>query len=107
MPPSLGPAPRPHPCAHPPARPGSAPTRRAARLAGRATNCTLVATEQLPVGQEERLKDLRLMLSRTHARLRVRDGTLQLADNGTVNGSWVNGQKLQAHTWKVLHDGDV
>lgn len=73
-------------------------------LAGRSPDCTLmITTESLRVPQG----GAPLMLSRSHAKLAVRDGHLQLWDCGSVNGTWVNTQQIERHVWKVVHDGDV
>lgn len=48
-----------------------------------------------------------MILSRQHVLLEVRDGQLNVADNDTVNGTFVNGQRIPAGIWRVLNDGDV
>ena len=48
-----------------------------------------------------------LQLSRNHARLAVKDWQLQLMDNGTLNGTFVNNQRLPSRAWKVLKHRDV
>jgi pSer/pThr/pTyr-binding forkhead associated (FHA) protein len=48
-----------------------------------------------------------LTLSRRHAALRVDAGQLQLQDSATLNGTFVNDQRLPANAWKVLNEGDT
>ena len=48
-----------------------------------------------------------LQLSRRHARLAVKDGELQLYDNGTLNGTFINNLRIPEQTWRVLKNGDV
>jgi pSer/pThr/pTyr-binding forkhead associated (FHA) protein len=57
--------------------------------------------------QQSSSSNLPLMLSRSHAKLAVMEGHLQLWDCGSVNGTWVNTQQIQKKTWRVLQDGDV
>ncbi|KAL4438717.1 hypothetical protein ABPG77_006321 [Micractinium sp. CCAP 211/92] len=47
------------------------------------------------------------MVSRQHARLEVVAGHLQLVDLGAVNGTYVNDQRLESGTTRVLQDNDV
>jgi hypothetical protein len=45
-------------------------------------------------------------VSRRHAAIVRRDGSLQVVDKGSPNGTFLNGQKLVAHQARVLRDGD-
>jgi hypothetical protein len=45
-------------------------------------------------------------ISRLHAALRRHDETLVLTDMGSLNYTYINGQRLHAHEVRVLHDGD-
>mgnify|MGYP005842586179 CR=1 FL=1 len=45
-------------------------------------------------------------VSRLHARLRYQDDTITIADLGSVNHTYVNGQRLHPHEVRVLRDGD-
>ncbi|KAL4440149.1 hypothetical protein ABPG75_003150 [Micractinium tetrahymenae] len=47
------------------------------------------------------------MVSRQHARLEVVAGHLQLVDLGAVNGTYVNDQRLEGGSTRVLQDNDV
>lgn len=47
-----------------------------------------------------------LGVSRRHATLQWQDNTLSLIDAGSVNHSFVNGNKLHAHEVRVIRDGD-
>lgn len=47
-----------------------------------------------------------LGVSREHAKLRYQNNTITLTDLGSVNHSYVNGQRLHAHEVRVLRDGD-
>ncbi len=45
-------------------------------------------------------------VSRAHARLRYQDNTVTLTDLGSVNHTFINGQRLHANEVRVLRDGD-
>jgi hypothetical protein len=45
-------------------------------------------------------------VSRLHAALRRHEETLVLTDMGSLNYTYINGQRLHAHEVRVLHDGD-
>lgn len=45
-------------------------------------------------------------VSRRHAKIVHRDGKLHVVDNGSANGTYLNGQKLFAEQPRVLRDGD-
>jgi hypothetical protein len=45
-------------------------------------------------------------ISRSHATIRRGDETLMLIDLGSVNGTHLNGQRLEPHQPRVLRDGD-
>jgi len=45
-------------------------------------------------------------VSRLHAALRRHGETLVLTDMGSLNYTYINGQRLHAHEVRVLHDGD-
>lgn len=45
-------------------------------------------------------------ISRLHAALRRQNETLVLTDMGSLNYTYINGQRLHAHEVRVLHDGD-
>jgi hypothetical protein len=45
-------------------------------------------------------------VSRMHAGLRRQDKTLVLSDMGSLNFTFINGQRLHPHEVRVLHDGD-
>jgi hypothetical protein len=45
-------------------------------------------------------------VSRLHAALRRHGDTLMLTDMGSMNYTYVNGQRLHAHEVRALHDGD-
>ena len=46
-------------------------------------------------------------LSRRHALLRAREGALEIQDLGSLNGTWVNGRRLEAKTVTRLARGDL
>jgi hypothetical protein len=46
------------------------------------------------------------ILSRMHAGLRRQGDTLVLCDMGSLNHTYINGQRLHAHEVRVLHNGD-
>lgn len=45
-------------------------------------------------------------VSRLHAGLKRHENTLILTDMGSLNHTYINGQRLHAHEVRVLHDGD-
>lgn len=45
-------------------------------------------------------------VSRVHARVRSNGDVVVLQDEGTANGTWVNGQKMSSRDVHVLADGD-
>lgn len=45
-------------------------------------------------------------VSRKHASIIRKDGSLYLVDHGSANGTFLNGQKLVANQARVLRDGD-
>jgi hypothetical protein len=45
-------------------------------------------------------------VSHIHARVAYQEGTLSLTDMGSVNGTYVNGQRLIANREHELYDGD-
>lgn len=45
-------------------------------------------------------------VSRRHAEIVRQDGALHIVDNGSSNGTYLNGQKLVAEQARVLRDGD-
>jgi pSer/pThr/pTyr-binding forkhead associated (FHA) protein len=47
-----------------------------------------------------------LKVSRSHAELRLLAGVLEVADLGSTNGTFVNGDRLKPHEPRPLHPGD-
>jgi FHA domain len=45
-------------------------------------------------------------VSRRHATVIRRDGSLAIVDSGSHNGTFLNGQRLVAHQPRILRDGD-
>jgi pSer/pThr/pTyr-binding forkhead associated (FHA) protein len=45
-------------------------------------------------------------VSRLHAALQRHDTTLVLTDMGSLNHTYINGQRVHAHEVRVVHDGD-
>lgn len=58
-------------------------------------------------GNEETPGALLLLLSRTHAILTVKDGHLLIQDKNTLNGTYVNNQKILPNEWKTINNDDV
>jgi len=52
-------------------------------------------------------EDAMKSVSRRHARIFVRDNAVKLEDLGSVNGTHINGRKLDPYMPEVLHDGDI
>jgi hypothetical protein len=46
-------------------------------------------------------------VSRVHAKIIRRDGSLQLEDLGSRNGTYLNGQRIVEHQPRILRDGDA
>lgn len=62
------------------------------------------------VGREDGAVDLVLQstaISRQHALFRPFRSSWFFCDSGSTNGSWLNGQRVQAGTWMLLRAGDV
>lgn len=45
-------------------------------------------------------------VSRQHAMIMRREGSLNIMDVGSYNGTYLNGQRLVAHQPRILRDGD-
>ena len=45
-------------------------------------------------------------VSRRHARILKREGTVMLEDLGSINGTFINGKRLAPYQAETLHDGD-
>lgn len=45
-------------------------------------------------------------VSRKHAVIMRKDGSLHIMDNGSANGTFLNGQRLVANQPRILRDGD-
>lgn len=45
-------------------------------------------------------------VSRRHARILKREGTVVVEDLGSINGTFINGKRLAPYLPEVLHDGD-
>jgi len=45
-------------------------------------------------------------VSRKHAAFRVKDGTLQLNDLGSTNGTYVNGERIKPNVWRTVESGN-
>jgi len=45
-------------------------------------------------------------VSRRHARILKREGVIVVEDLGSINGTFVNGQRLAPYLSEALHDGD-
>jgi hypothetical protein len=48
----------------------------------------------------------RLGVSRTHAVLKRQENTITLTDQGSVNNTYINGEKIHPHEVRVIRDGD-
>jgi pSer/pThr/pTyr-binding forkhead associated (FHA) protein len=51
-------------------------------------------------------EDAMKSVSRRHARIFMRNNAVRLEDLGSVNGTLINGRKLDPYMPEVLHDGD-
>ena len=52
------------------------------------------------------LLDEEKVISRYHANIRYESGSYSLSDNGSSNGTYVNGQQLEKNSPRMLQDGD-
>src|SRR5437763_6215900 len=52
------------------------------------------------------LPDEEKVISRYHATIHYESGSYSLSDNGSSNGTFVNGQQLEKKSPRMLHDGD-
>jgi pSer/pThr/pTyr-binding forkhead associated (FHA) protein len=46
-------------------------------------------------------------VSRRHARILKQGGTVVIEDMGSINGTFVNGRRLDPYLPEVLNDGDI
>lgn len=46
-------------------------------------------------------------VSRRHARILKQRDTVLVEDLGSINGTFINGKKLQPYVPEILHDGDI
>lgn len=74
---------------------------------GASNAIALNSTYATSIGSGELPDAVILRVSRVHARLQVAAGQLQIQDTGTLNGTFVNNQRLEANAWKVLYHDDV
>jgi pSer/pThr/pTyr-binding forkhead associated (FHA) protein len=70
---------------------------------GRVDPSSTVFPEVDLTNDEDALKSV----SRRHARIFLRDSAVRLEDLGSINGTHVNGRKLDPYMPEVLHDGDI
>ena len=63
-------------------------------------------TDEAPGIDLEPYGALELGVSRRHAILLIEDETLKVADLGSANSTYINGQKLIAYQARILRDGD-
>jgi hypothetical protein len=45
-------------------------------------------------------------VSRVHAMINLQDDALTITDMGSINGTYLNGERLPANSNRILHDGD-
>ena len=74
---------------------------------GRNSGNTLVLSSKLTPPTFKIPDGLVLQLSRTHARIALKDGFLQIQDLDTMNGTYVNNSRLPTRVWRVLAEGDT
>jgi len=63
-------------------------------------------TGQLPDVDLTQAGGMEQGVSRKHAMVIRRDGALHIMDNGSANGTYLNGQRLVSQQPRVLRDGD-
>ncbi len=75
---------------------------------GRNSGNALVLSSKLTASLEPKVPDsLVLQLSRVHARVAIKDGCLQIQDLATLNGTYINNNRLPKEEWWVLSKGDI
>jgi hypothetical protein len=45
--------------------------------------------------------------SRRHASIRFQNGSYSISDQGSTNGTYLNGERLIPQEWKTINDGDM
>ncbi len=51
--------------------------------------------------------DLAKATSRRHAVIGLKEGSYSISDQGSTNGTWVNGKRLAPQKWQILNAGDI
>ena len=64
-------------------------------------------TEQLPEVDLDQFAGYRMGVSRRHAIMNLQNGKLTITDMGSSNGTFVNGQRLEARKPELVRDGDL
>lgn len=64
-------------------------------------------TEQVPEVDLDRFAGYRMGVSRRHAILRLTNGMLTIIDLGSSNGTYLNGNRLEARRPEVVMEGDL
>lgn len=64
-------------------------------------------TEQVPEVDLDQFAGYRMGVSRRHAIMHFRNGSLTITDMGSSNGTFVNGQRLEARKPELIRDGDL
>ena len=57
-------------------------------------------------GNDSDLRVSHPTVSRRHARILKREGTVVVEDLGSINGTFINGKRLAPYLPEALHDGD-
>ncbi len=64
-------------------------------------------TEQVPEVDLDRFAGYRMGVSRRHSSINLTDGVLTITDLGSSNGTYVNGNRLEARKPEPILDGDL
>ena len=87
-----------------------APVPQQATLSGAPGIYPVTAGHEMRVGRDPGVSDICLTeprVSAMHATLKLEAGQLQVRDEGSNNGTFVNGARIQSHVWAAVGHGAV
>jgi hypothetical protein len=98
------------PMQHAPMPQGMPYAARSASLHGAPGIYPLAEGREIKVGRDPGLCDICLTEPRVsghHATLRLDGGQLNVRDDGSNNGTYINGAKIASHSWQLLGEGTM
>jgi hypothetical protein len=87
-----------------------APVAQQATLSGAPGIYPVTAGHEMRVGRDPGVSDICLTeprVSAMHATLKLESGQLQVRDEGSNNGTFINGARIQSHAWAPVGNGAV